>query len=80
MESLLNHVITHTAFRLLLAALLGGIIGLERELRGKPAGLRTNILIAMGRQVIRAQRAILSKPVIPKHFFANLLIFSSIRH
>lgn len=31
-----------------LAVLLGGIIGLEREVRGKPAGLRTNILIALG--------------------------------
>ncbi|MCX5632597.1 MAG: MgtC/SapB family protein [Phycisphaerae bacterium] len=33
---------------LLAAAVLGGIIGLERELRGKPAGLRTNILICLG--------------------------------
>src|SRR5712691_4228031 len=31
-----------------LATLLGGAIGLERELGGKPAGLRTNILICMG--------------------------------
>ena len=31
-----------------LATLLGGAIGLERELGGKPAGLRTNILIALG--------------------------------
>jgi uncharacterized membrane protein YhiD involved in acid resistance len=34
--------------RLLLAALLGGIVGLERELRHKPAGLRTNMLICIG--------------------------------
>ncbi|GIW51644.1 MAG: magnesium transporter MgtC [Gemmatimonadales bacterium] len=32
----------------LLAVLLGGAIGLERELRGKAAGLRTNILICLG--------------------------------
>lgn len=31
-----------------LATLLGGAIGLERELGGKPAGLRTNILICVG--------------------------------
>jgi putative Mg2+ transporter-C (MgtC) family protein len=31
-----------------LATLLGGAIGLERELSGKPAGLRTNILICIG--------------------------------
>lgn len=34
--------------RILLAALLGGIVGLERELSGKPAGLRTNLLICLG--------------------------------
>jgi putative Mg2+ transporter-C (MgtC) family protein len=34
--------------KLLLATLLGGAIGLERELAGKPAGLRTNILICVG--------------------------------
>lgn len=34
--------------RLLLATALGGLIGLERELSGKPAGLRTNILICVG--------------------------------
>jgi putative Mg2+ transporter-C (MgtC) family protein len=27
---------------------LGGVIGLEREIAGKPAGLRTNILICVG--------------------------------
>jgi putative Mg2+ transporter-C (MgtC) family protein len=31
-----------------LSVLLGGAIGLERELAGKPAGLRTNILICVG--------------------------------
>lgn len=34
--------------RLLAAAFLGGLLGVERELRQKSAGLRTNILIAMG--------------------------------
>jgi putative Mg2+ transporter-C (MgtC) family protein len=33
--------------QLLLAVLLGGAVGIERELKGKPAGLRTNILICM---------------------------------
>lgn len=33
---------------LLLASLLGGAIGWEREYAGKPAGLRTNILICVG--------------------------------
>jgi putative Mg2+ transporter-C (MgtC) family protein len=34
--------------RLLVATLLGGIIGLERELSHKAAGLRTNLLICLG--------------------------------
>jgi putative Mg2+ transporter-C (MgtC) family protein len=36
------------ALKLVLAAILGGIIGIEREIRDKPAGLRTNILICVG--------------------------------
>ena len=35
-------------WRLLLAAGLGAVLGVEREYRQKPAGLRTNILIAVG--------------------------------
>jgi putative Mg2+ transporter-C (MgtC) family protein len=34
--------------RLLLAAVLGGVVGFEREMSGKPAGLRTNLLICVG--------------------------------
>ncbi|HSM64787.1 MAG TPA: MgtC/SapB family protein [Ilumatobacteraceae bacterium] len=34
--------------RLLLAALLGGIIGIERELDGQDAGFRTHLLLALG--------------------------------
>lgn len=34
--------------RLLLATLLGGLIGLERELHGRPAGFRTHLMVALG--------------------------------
>jgi len=34
--------------KLIVAVLLGGIIGLEREIHDKPAGLRANILICVG--------------------------------
>ena len=34
--------------RLLVAGLLGGLIGLERELRAKEAGLRTHFIVALG--------------------------------
>lgn len=38
--------------RLLLAAALGGMIGLEREASGKPAGFRTNLLICLGAALV----------------------------
>lgn len=34
--------------RLLFALLTGSLIGLEREFKGKPAGMRTNMLMCMG--------------------------------
>lgn len=40
--------ITRILVRLLLAALLGGLLGWERELHGKAAGLRTHMLVTMG--------------------------------
>lgn len=39
---------TKVVLRLLIASLLGGLIGYERELRGKSAGLRTHMLVALG--------------------------------
>lgn len=34
--------------RLVLASLLGGLIGFERELHGRPAGFRTHLLVSLG--------------------------------
>jgi len=39
-------------FRLLLAAVLGGVVGLEREVHGRPAGVRTYLLLCMGSALI----------------------------
>src|SRR4051794_31849808 len=36
------------AVQLLLAAALGALIGLERELHGHPAGMRTHLLVCLG--------------------------------
>ena len=36
------------ALRLFIAAMLGGVIGLEREYRAKEAGFRTHFLVALG--------------------------------
>ena len=41
-------IVATSMIRLVLAAVLGGIIGLERELRHQPAGLRTNMFICFG--------------------------------
>ena len=41
-------LVSATILRLCLAAVLGGVIGLERELKRKPAGLRTNMFICFG--------------------------------
>jgi putative Mg2+ transporter-C (MgtC) family protein len=39
-------------FRLILAAIFSGLLGLEREFKHKPAGLRTNILVGLGSTLI----------------------------
>lgn len=36
------------ALRLAAAVILAGIVGLERELKGEPAGLRTHMLVSLG--------------------------------
>lgn len=41
-----------TALRLALATLIGGLIGLNRNSHGKPAGLRTHALVALGSALI----------------------------
>lgn len=40
------------SIRLILALLLGGMIGLERESMGRPAGFRTHILVCIGSALI----------------------------
>jgi putative Mg2+ transporter-C (MgtC) family protein len=50
----LNPDTTEFWLRLGTAILCGGIIGLERQLRGKAAGIRTSILICLGTQLFVA--------------------------
>ena len=38
----------HAVFRLVLATALGAAVGVNRELREKPAGLRTHALVSLG--------------------------------
>ncbi len=37
--------------KIFVSVICGGIIGLERQIRGKPAGIRTSILICLGTEV-----------------------------
>lgn len=53
----------NSLFRLVLAAFLGGLIGLERELKHRPAGLRTNLFICFG----AAMFTLLSQRLAPEH-------------
>jgi putative Mg2+ transporter-C (MgtC) family protein len=41
-------LLARVMLRLVVAAILGGIIGLEREMKRKSAGLRTNMFICFG--------------------------------
>ncbi len=43
--------LTRVIFRLIAATMLGAIVGVERERAGKPAGLRTHILVCLGTTV-----------------------------
>ena len=40
--------VTRVTMRLTLAAALGGVLGYEREQKGKSAGMRTHMLVALG--------------------------------
>lgn len=40
--------LTRIVLRMVVAALLGGVLGFERERQGKSAGLRTHMLVALG--------------------------------
>ncbi len=48
MSSFQNPGLTEIILRLTIATLVGCVIGLNRDLRGKPAGLRTHSLVTLG--------------------------------
>ncbi|HHV97181.1 MAG TPA: MgtC/SapB family protein [Clostridiaceae bacterium] len=51
--------------RLLLALLLGGIIGYERESENRPAGFRTHILVCMGAALVMITSEFIYKELVP---------------
>ena len=56
------------------SVLCGGVVGLERQLRGKPAGVRTSILICLGTAVfIHLGTAVSGKSSDPGRVLAQLI-------
>jgi putative Mg2+ transporter-C (MgtC) family protein len=55
-----NIVSNEAVFRLLVACVLGGAIGLEREWKGQSAGVRTNLLICMACAFFTLMSAVLA--------------------
>ena len=43
--------LVHVIIRLVAATLLGAVVGIQRERAGKPAGLRTHVLVCLGTSV-----------------------------
>lgn len=59
-------------FKMGLAVVLGGAVGWERELHGRPAGVRTHMLIVLG-VVIICEVSRVFDPVTPSRIAANIV-------
>ena len=61
---------------LLMAALAGGLVGLEREVRGRQAGFRTNLLVAVGSALVMivSNRLALHPWPSPEHGGVNVTV------
>jgi len=60
--------------RLLLAAVAGGLVGLEREFRGRQAGFRTNILVCLGSAIAMIVSTEFARKVWPHQANVNINI------
>lgn len=54
-------------FKVVVSILCGGLIGLEREIKHKPAGLRTNILICLGATLFTTLSVLMAELAAPGH-------------
>ena len=52
METVPEEILFESILKIVLATFCGGVIGFERKTAGKPAGLRTNMLICVGSALI----------------------------
>jgi putative Mg2+ transporter-C (MgtC) family protein len=65
------HLLIYFAIKMLLAIACGGLVGLERELKNKPAGLKTNILICVGATIFTFASVLLANVNAPDGFPAD---------
>jgi len=49
---MISSLIVEQFLRLFISAVLGALIGIERDLRDKPAGIRTHILVCLGSSLV----------------------------
>ncbi|RYZ68264.1 MAG: MgtC/SapB family protein [Proteobacteria bacterium] len=57
--------------KVILTVICGGLIGLERELKSKPAGIKTNILICMGSALYTAVSVLISTSLADRGHFGD---------
>jgi putative Mg2+ transporter-C (MgtC) family protein len=62
-------MLTDFLLRIVLAGILGGLIGIERQLRDKEAGLRTHVLVGIGSAMFM---------IVSKYGFQDLLALSHV--
>lgn len=65
-EPIARHMmwLTSSVARLLLAAVLGGVVGLERTIHHKPAGIRTTMFICMGAAMFTIMSDVIPDPAV----------------
>jgi len=63
------HLFLYFGVKILLAIACGGIVGLERELKNKPAGIKTNILICVGSMIFTFASVLLANVNAPYNGF-----------
>jgi len=59
--------------RLLFASFMGALIGLERDVHGRSAGLRTNLLVSLGAAVFMILSEVVSTSFIPEYDSTSIL-------
>jgi putative Mg2+ transporter-C (MgtC) family protein len=72
-ESLFHNIEHHQLLKVIIAVVIGGLLGLEREYRHKAAGMRTLILICLGSTLFTILSAELGYPNSPDRVASNIL-------